>query len=880
MKKILVVLLMVLALGVLELRSKSITESQAQQIARTFFKTLSNPGRLTSVGGNVRLKLVDRALPDNFTASAIGKTDEALYYVYTANENQGFVIISGEDATYPILAYSTESGYRTDNVAPAFKKWMDKYKAEIAYLRNNQIQPSAAVRTQWNNLFAGKAAGTNKTAGVAPLLTCKWNQGNDEGTLENAMCPKDPSGVYVVTGCVATAVCQIMYYHKYPARGTGTFSYNHPKYGTLSANFGAAEYKWDEMTDMVESKNDAVALINYHVGVAVSMQYNIGSAGGSGAYPNDAAEAFWKYFGYDKNSIKYIQRDEYQEAQWIATIKAELDARRPVEYNGSGSGGGHAFVADGYDDQGKFHINWGWGGQSDGYFTLNALDPNSLGTGGGSGGFNSSQSAIIGIKPGENTGGGTSNEEPVFSAPVMPLKLDAALTLSSNTVVRGAAFSITGKVKNNGNRTLSGMITASVYDRKGKLVQNIAEQPLNLNGGAGSANLTFASTGLASLPDTYSVALYFKPTNASYIKVGSTAANNNMATLVITEDADAMSNGLDIATPLRPAPAVPVQKGAVSLSVSIKNSAMPFSGEISCGIYDEDGEELAEIQTYPTVSMAAGETRNFTFSTTSLDCPNGTYYLAVIFKRDGDTEWDVLGTTAGTQNPVDITITAKPLDKDSYEPNETEAAARMLPVNFTGNMAMVKTTGANYDTALDRDFYYIDLPAGSSYTITGRLVDAYVDDKYTFDGTIAYRVGNTGNFSESFDDTIPGAINIANGGRVYLKIFYYFTGTFGTYDIDLAITKGPVNVDAKLATEAGIQVYPNPANEALTIRANDGQYVSETVVAMVDLTGRTVSTLTTDAQGQIDLRGLATGWYLIQFVHQNMPITAKIWINR
>ena len=186
-----------------------------------------------------------------------------------------------------------------------------------------------------------------------------------------------------------------MKYWEYPSQGIGFHSYNEDDYGTLSANFASTTYNWAAMPNNVTSSNNAVATLMYHCGVSVDMNYGVG---GSSAQTLDVANALINYFGYSPQ-IEGLYKTNYSNVQWINLLKTDLDNNRPIQYAGSGNGGGHSFVCDGYDNNDWFHFNWGWGGSSDGYFDLDYLNPGSLGTGGGTGGFNTNQRAIIGIQP-------------------------------------------------------------------------------------------------------------------------------------------------------------------------------------------------------------------------------------------------------------------------------------------------------------------------------------------------------------------------------------------------------------------------------------------------------------------------------------------------
>jgi hypothetical protein len=234
----------------------------------------------------------------------------------------------------------------------------------------------------WVNLLDGRKNVSVSTA-VSPLVQTKW----DQSPYYNNLCPYDNSkGERTVTGCVATAMAQVMNYWEYPKKGTGFHSYNHSKYGTLNANFGSTTYDWANMPNELTSSSstvqkNAVATLMYHCGVSVDMDYNVSSEGGSGAYVISSRSpvthcteyALKTYFGY-KTSIQGVQKADYTTTNWKNLLKAELDASRPIVYAGFGDGG-HCFVCDGYDNNDYFHFNWGWGGLYDGYFALNALIP-------------------------------------------------------------------------------------------------------------------------------------------------------------------------------------------------------------------------------------------------------------------------------------------------------------------------------------------------------------------------------------------------------------------------------------------------------------------------------------------------------------------------
>ncbi len=301
---------------------------------------------------------------------------EELNTMYIVNyENGGFVIISADDNVQPILAYSETGSVPESNYRPEFKWWIDNYSVQISYAVKNSIKNENA-QEEWDNIAKGQFKEGGKV--VTPLLTTTWDQLNGYNTY----CPSGTP-----TGCVATAMAQIMNYYEFPVTGVSWHTYTHDVHGTQSAIFQDGNYQWSSMGNT--SGNTAIAWLMYHCGVSVDMDYD---ASGSGATSVDVPMAMANYFKYDQ-SIDYVRRADYTDPNWILLLKTELDAARPVYYSGhSASSGGHAFVFDGYDATDKFHVNWGWSGSSNGYYALGDLTPSVYN-------FNDDNAAVINIQP-------------------------------------------------------------------------------------------------------------------------------------------------------------------------------------------------------------------------------------------------------------------------------------------------------------------------------------------------------------------------------------------------------------------------------------------------------------------------------------------------
>lgn len=369
-------LLIVLILGINVSVANPVTPAQAQKIAESFCKKYSNA------------KAVQLNLSLSHTETL--KDGTPAWFVFKTGTKAGFIIVAADDAAHPIIGYSFEDDFAIPNPTSNIANWLGGRSKEIEVIRQKHLTGDAQAVREWKGDFgtsAEKGMSTASTQTVAALCQTKWNQ----SPYYNQLCPGGS-----VTGCVATAMSQIMRFWSYPAMGTGSSSYTAGSYGTLSANYGATTYSWSAMPNTIASNNTAVATINYHTGVSVEMNY---SPSGSGAYvitadnPVCAQSSFVNYFKYDPSTIQGLYRSSYTDANWIALLENDLNLGQPVQYVGAdATAGGHTWVCDGYDATNKFHMNWGWGGSSNGFYDINNL------TGGGYN-FSQNNEALIGIKP-------------------------------------------------------------------------------------------------------------------------------------------------------------------------------------------------------------------------------------------------------------------------------------------------------------------------------------------------------------------------------------------------------------------------------------------------------------------------------------------------
>lgn len=364
------------------LSADPIKKSTALSVASNWFSQQN--GNLRTSGN---AKTVKNCTPVNYKGMVV-------YYVVEYKEG-GFVIVSGDDRAKPVLGYSESNPLFSQN--PVIEQWLTNYKIYVYDLVNvKQNTPATKFNQNWyrlrNNIRNSQTQRT-KAVEVSPMMPdILYSQGSGW----NAQCPEDtegPSGRALV-GCVATAMGQVMRFWEHPKQGRGSKTYNHSKYGSLTADFANTTYNWAAMSKSRADEHNA-KLLN-HCGVAVEMNYG---GDGSGAYSRDVVKAFRDNFRYDP-SINMIYKYNYSAANWSTKMKEELAAGRPVLYSARSTkttNAGHLFALDGYkitDEGDYFHINWGWAGRSNGYFYLTEMV-----THGGDHDWVKNNAAIINIKP-------------------------------------------------------------------------------------------------------------------------------------------------------------------------------------------------------------------------------------------------------------------------------------------------------------------------------------------------------------------------------------------------------------------------------------------------------------------------------------------------
>jgi len=389
-----------MTLGTLCAWAKAVTPEQAQQAAMRFMADRQNTVQAasnTSSQGMPGKAPVMREWKTAAVFNATDRTGQPYLYAVQAAQQEGFVLVSGDDRFADVLGYS-DSGSLDEKLMPEnMRAWLQGYIREMRYLDSIGYEPSVISRQP-------SAAGSQMSA-IAPLIETTWNQ----GTPYNDLCPLDNSNKRSVTGCVATAVAQVVNFHMQHYNTPTAIIADIPAYTTKTQGLSVAGVPaGTSLPDRnlllnsysgtpTDAQKTAVAQLMLYCGTGVQMNYGSGS---SSASSSAVPKALINYFGFDATA-RQEKRSNYTYAGWKELIYGELATSRPVYYSGGSSGGAHAFVVDGCDSNELFHVNWGWGGSSDGYFALSVMNPgdnSQIGASSSSDGYTIDQAAVVGVQ--------------------------------------------------------------------------------------------------------------------------------------------------------------------------------------------------------------------------------------------------------------------------------------------------------------------------------------------------------------------------------------------------------------------------------------------------------------------------------------------------
>ena len=809
MKRLFIFLFLSTALSWLA-SAKQVEERTAGKVAGNFFASRIGINQLKALPTPVLV-----CTSNDLKTDQDAKTKAApAFYVFNFAGTKGFVIVAGDDIVKPVLAYSMEGSFSPANIAPGAAFWLDGYEEQIKDAIVQKLRATPEIESAWDeyqaNTVGSKLPNKSGTA-VEPLIKSHWNQ----TPLYENKCPYDETAKErTVTGCAATAMAMVMKYHNYPKYGTGYFEYQTKKYGMRSADFGATEYKWDSMPSMLDGSSrtkqiEAVATLMYHCGVSAEMTYGLIKDGGSAApvIADDnqpcVAKALRTYFGYDP-SLRGLRRIGYTDEEWTILLKEDLEARLPVIYTGFSpvtGAGGHAFVCDGYDNSGKFHFNWGWGGDDDGYFEINKLNP-------GTNDFRCGQEIVKGVRPLPGQG---KHFNLNLSAPA----------LVSSVILYQDSISIRTGIRNNGTTDFQGSLGAAIFDTNQVHIGFVEiMSPVTMRPGENFDNLTFKNSDLTNmLPGKYMIGLMYSAAGDDWMEVNDTLTYVNFPLVeVINPDL------LEMASVMTILPGTPLTEGkAATVKLEIRNiGSQSFSGMLNLAIHDIDGNYLQSLALKSNFDLPAGSSSGeLTFSTGKIPVSAGSYLLSLWYKPSGTAEYDLVGST-GFQNPVKVQVNAIPLAADKYEPNNTIETSSSLPLSFSGNKATIKLDNANCHVGNDKDFYKIDLPMEYSYTVKVVFGNSEYDTNWShpLNGHWSYTRQKDTVWISPCNSSDSSKFDVIEGGELYFCVNPNFLAQTGMYQLEINISKNPLGIGESDASST-LAVYPNPSSGIVYLANGD-----------------------------------------------------------
>jgi len=560
------------------------------------------------------------------------RTGDENYYIFNINENDGFVIVSGDDIAVPVLGYVPQGSYDPDNVPPAFSYWMSFLQKEIAFALNNNFPENEETKKAWDELLNENPASLRSSIqklSVEPFLKTKWGQDDPF----NNLCPlyvREGKTVRAVTGCTATAMAQVMKYYNHPEQGKGmskVYTVDHLEMELPSTSYEVF-FEWDKMKEQYtysQDSDNAVATLMYLCAISLESVFGIGNVNSTGANSTDIPNVLKNHFYYDP-AIGYEERVNYTSREWNALLMEQLDARRPVVY----SANGHAFVCDGYDGYGLFHFNWGWEGACDGFYATSgvALIAGSMSTP-----FSDeSQKAVMNIMPGNTE----SNN---------PITLNSDLTSSLSSVEEGEEFTVNSTIRNNSAATLSCEMGIAVVDDNDRVTLMLSqEKSFNIVPGNNEIELNALHPILP--PGKYKLKMVVKHKTGGWVVVSGNNLFIDFLELNV-EKRDAKINLYGESRLTSSAKEVVREAEFTVTAWFINNSDVYFRGELDAALLDGSDNIIEIIGCFGTnIILAPGAILSNIYGTAkckiSKNVSPGNYRIKTIVKPIGKQEYTIV----------------------------------------------------------------------------------------------------------------------------------------------------------------------------------------------------------------------------------------------
>ncbi len=805
-------------------------------------RTLSPSEALARALGNGNQAGAFRAPTRTAPVMTVGSESAPALYVFD-QDKAGYLIVSADDVAAPVLGYSDSGTIDPDNLPDNLRWWLSQYKAQI----EAATQGDAAA-------YSPVSRATREP--IAPLLKTTW----DQGAPYNNMCPP-LNGRQTVTGCVATAMAQVMYYHKWPASFNALFNYTWTAGNTnLSWSQRNQVLDWANMlptyhnVEYTSGEGNAVATLMKACGYAVNMNYNVPSAGGSGAQSTLIPRVLANLFKYDKGAYN-AYRPFYSLEEWENLIYDNLKTCGPVIYSGNNNNGGHCFVCDGYSENGYFHFNWGWSGVSDGYYLLSALSPELQGIGGSTSGFNDNQEVGLGIKPANG-----------FSS--MKKIILCYGDLSADVAANGT-LTLNGPFFNLSNGSISGKIGIRFVKDNGSSQDILVDQNYDIQSQSGYSSVSFNSSSLPSGSwKLYPIFRYSSgetviiPCHADQAGYLDYTRSGNTITVTVPEIGRYNITDMKMATPIykgskflvtgkatwsgsnsvqKPVYGVLMSGTSASTIVGI-GATMPMEFQpdgtpVEFDYVSSDWYKITEVDGRPTME--------------AVDPAPGDYYFAMAVEKGYyDNVYSLIST------PVRVKIQPTPLEtKISVAALTIKDAKAVNPNNFQAAVAVSCESG-----------YFFDNLIVAIFDSDTRL---FVEELYTDTKPIEAHSRAT--------LTAKGILSDVTPGKQYLAAVFRIIGTQSTqicnpvsFTVADISAIGDVISDARAHTVAS----PNPASDYTVVTA-------PAEIVRVDIASLSGSLVTAPAvidgaSARIDVSSLPAGLYIARVTTATGIETVKI----
>lgn len=821
-------------MGTMTVSANPIDVAQAQSIAKKFCAEAVVKNKMRKAPANAKMTLVYK--------SHGKKADNNLLYAFDRGTANGFVVVAGDDRAPQILGYTDTGSFDISNMPENMRWWIQQYEQQMRYLQDN---PKARLTTPKRNVNV-----------VAPLLgEIEWNQESPY----NANCPymsyydedeEETVSGKAPTGCVATALAQVMRYHKWPNESKGNISYT--TY-TLKQNITAdlnATYNWDLMlptytgVTATDEQKAEVAKLMYNVGAALQSDY---TPSGTGATDVDVVPTLVRYFNYDPGA-RYVQRDYTAVNLYEQGLINEIEAGRPVPYGGvTKKNEGHFFVLDGINEDGYYHINWGWGGLSNGYFLISSLDPDAQGVGGSTStytAFKYHQLYISGLqKPQEGSKTGWN----IMADDISKINDTYAKGDEINTTIYDAY--------NNSCSydTLKCKLYWDIYDSEGTIIEKnfIKNDTLALNYGFDKLTTNFKIP--ADIADgEYTVKLDFTQAEDDYTEIHNVAMKagaNKYYKINVEGDEVNVSTAAGLKLSIESVTPERLKAGETSdLKVTFKNTGEDYVGDFNFFLYVNGKKNVYPNYTSPQriVSIPANSTVTLDFKENipSKLVTDDDYVLQFYYYTTDEDGYTDKNNAAKTKIGVDGA--AKPaalyiLD-DIQAVNETDGKVPMNDIQLGVNF---ENEGAEYNAPI--------------------IVKATSDDDWSFEDSFTTDTINVPADCNGKYVILKGALTNVEEGKTYELCIYTNDNEF----IDPSNCNG---VDVTIASNT-TAINMTIVGKGIILSNNTVSAADASQIALFDINGSLINKVNGN---KLSIENVRKGCYLIRVNGENGTEVKKI----